>query len=132
MEDYLKLLRKIYDFNALSALLRRPDFKFAFDGMHGVAGPYAKRIFVQVRLPASTSAPCPTIPKRSVLPYRMQSRNGPDSTFFLPEKDKRKSMSFIANGYLARFKAIFPRPKSSCGLPHGKEQHWRQAEGRNS
>ncbi|EIE27230.1 putative Phosphoglucomutase, cytoplasmic 2 [Coccomyxa subellipsoidea C-169] len=47
VEDYLKLLRKIYDFNALSALLRRPDFKFAFDGMHGVAGPYAKRIFVQ-------------------------------------------------------------------------------------
>lgn len=48
MEDYLKLLRTIYDFSPLSALLRRPDFKFAFDGMHGVAGPYAKRIFVEV------------------------------------------------------------------------------------
>lgn len=48
MEDYLKLLRKIYDFNSLSTLLHRPDFKFAFDGMHGVAGPYAKRIFVEV------------------------------------------------------------------------------------
>ena len=31
------------------ALLGRPDFKFVFDGLHGVAGPYAKRIFVQVR-----------------------------------------------------------------------------------
>ena len=106
MEDYLKLLRKIYDFNALSALLRRPDFKFAFDGMHGVAGPYAKRIFVQVRLSASTSAPCPTlIPKRLVLPYQMQSRNGPDSTFFLPEKHKRKSMS-----------AVFYCQKVSCQI----------------
>ena len=56
VEDYLKLLRKIYDFNALSALLRRPDFKFAFDGMHGVAGPYAKRIFVQVISPPHLSA----------------------------------------------------------------------------
>ena len=48
VEDYLKTLKKIYDFSALSALLRRPDFKFVFDGMHGVAGPYATRIFVQV------------------------------------------------------------------------------------
>ena len=47
MEDYLKLLRGIYDFNSLSHLLRRPDFKFTFDGMHGVAGPYAKRILVK-------------------------------------------------------------------------------------
>ena len=31
------------------ALLGRPDFKFVFDGLHGVAGPYAKRIFVQVQ-----------------------------------------------------------------------------------
>lgn len=49
MEDYLRLLRGIYDFNSLSHLLRRPDFKFTFDAMHGVAGPYAKRIFVKAR-----------------------------------------------------------------------------------
>ncbi|CAK0784856.1 Phosphoglucomutase-1 [Coccomyxa viridis] len=47
VEDYLRLLRGIYDFNSLSHLLRRPDFKFTFDAMHGVAGPYAKRIFVK-------------------------------------------------------------------------------------
>lgn len=50
VEDYLRLLKGIYDFRALSALLRRPDFKFVFDGMHGVAGPYAQRIFMQVLL----------------------------------------------------------------------------------
>ncbi len=48
VEDYLKLLRTIFDFDALKALLHKPDFAFTFDAMHGVAGPYAKRIFVQV------------------------------------------------------------------------------------
>ena len=51
MEDYLKLLHKIYDFGLLRKLLARRDFRFTFDGMHGVAGPYAQRIFVKVRPP---------------------------------------------------------------------------------
>ena len=51
VEDYLKLLRAIFDFDALKALLHKPDFTFTFDAMHGVAGPYAKRIFVQVCTP---------------------------------------------------------------------------------
>jgi len=57
VEDYLKLLKGIYDFNSLSHLLRRPDFKFTFDGMHGVAGPYAKRIFVKA---------CPLHPSQNI------------------------------------------------------------------
>lgn len=48
VEDYLKLLRTIFDFDALKALLGKPDFSFTFDAMHGVSGPYARRIFVQV------------------------------------------------------------------------------------
>ena len=51
VEDYLKLIHKIYDFGALRKLLARKDFNFTFDGMHGVAGPYAQRIFVKARLP---------------------------------------------------------------------------------
>ena len=31
---------------ALKSLLARPDFSFLFDGMHGVAGPYARAVFV--------------------------------------------------------------------------------------
>lgn len=54
MEDYLRLLKGIFDFRALRDFLGRSDFKFVFDGMHGVAGPYAKRIFVQVP-PSDTS-----------------------------------------------------------------------------
>lgn len=48
VEDYLKLLRTIFDFDALKALLSKPDFTFTFDAMHGVSGPYARRILVQV------------------------------------------------------------------------------------
>ena len=48
VEDYLKILKTIYDFGAISQLLKRPDFKMTFDGLHGVAGPYAKRIFIEV------------------------------------------------------------------------------------
>ena len=56
VEDYLKLLRTIFDFDALKALLRKPDFTFTFDGMHGVSGPYARRIFVEVaHFPCSQS-----------------------------------------------------------------------------
>ena len=51
VEDYLHLLKHIYDFGTLKAFLHRPDFKFVFDGMHGVAGPYAQRVFVKVCLP---------------------------------------------------------------------------------
>ena len=50
VEDYLKLLRTIFDFDAVKALLHKPNFTFTFDAMHGVSGPYAKRIFVQVSL----------------------------------------------------------------------------------
>ncbi|KAK9790311.1 hypothetical protein WJX73_001398 [Symbiochloris irregularis] len=55
VEDYVKLMKKIFDFSALNSLLTRPEFKFQFDGMHGVAGPYARRIFVQ-ELGAHSSA----------------------------------------------------------------------------
>lgn len=58
VEDYLKLLRTIFDFDALKALLHKPDFTFTFDAMHGVSGPYAKRIFVQVRSCLMQSSSC--------------------------------------------------------------------------
>ena len=47
VDDYLSLLKTVFDFGALKRLLARPDFSFVFDGMHGVAGPYARRLFVE-------------------------------------------------------------------------------------
>jgi len=44
-EDYIKLMKTIFDFDALKTFLTRKDFSFRLDGMHGVAGPYVKALF---------------------------------------------------------------------------------------
>jgi len=45
---YLSLMQRIFDFDALRTLFRRPSFSFLFDGMHGVTGVYAHRLFVDL------------------------------------------------------------------------------------
>ena len=45
-EDYVALLRQVFDFDAIKALLARPEFSFVYDSMHGVQGPYAQAVFV--------------------------------------------------------------------------------------
>jgi phosphoglucomutase len=45
-ESYVNLLKSIFDFASIKALLDRPDFSMVYDSMHGVNGPYAKEIFV--------------------------------------------------------------------------------------
>ncbi len=46
-DDYVALLRTMFDFDSLGELFKRDDFSFLFDAMNGVTGPYAKRLFVQ-------------------------------------------------------------------------------------
>jgi len=59
VEEYLTLLKPVFDFSAIKTLFQRKDFKFAFDGLHGVSGPYAKRIFVQeLGAPPASLANC--------------------------------------------------------------------------
>ena len=45
-EDHVALLRQVFDFGAIGRLFARPDFSFCYDSMHGVQGPYARRVFV--------------------------------------------------------------------------------------
>ncbi|XP_039174159.1 LOW QUALITY PROTEIN: phosphoglucomutase, cytoplasmic-like [Eucalyptus grandis] len=45
--DYVKLMKSIFDFQLISKLLSCPKFSFCYDALHGVAGAYAKRIFVE-------------------------------------------------------------------------------------
>jgi phosphoglucomutase len=46
-EDHVKLLKTVFDFDALRALIARPDFSMVYDSMHGVQGPYAVKVFVE-------------------------------------------------------------------------------------
>ena len=53
--DHVALLKEVFDFGALKALLARPDFSMVYDCMHGVQGPYAKAV-LQTELGAPASA----------------------------------------------------------------------------
>lgn len=46
VRDYADTLAELFDFEAIGALLRRPDFGFLFDARHAVTGPYAAEIFL--------------------------------------------------------------------------------------
>ncbi|GAB2279969.1 hypothetical protein Dimus_014606 [Dionaea muscipula] len=46
-DTYVKLMKTIFDFEAIQNLLKSPKFTFCYDALHGVAGAYAKRIFVE-------------------------------------------------------------------------------------
>lgn len=43
-DEYVTLMKKLFDFESLRTLVHRDDFSLCFDGMHGVSGPYALRI----------------------------------------------------------------------------------------
>lgn len=47
VEDWVALMKRIFDFGMLKNLVSHPDFSFVYDGMNGIAGPYAKAIFVE-------------------------------------------------------------------------------------
>lgn len=45
--DYVELMSSLFDFDRLSELLRKPDFRMCFDAMYAVTGPYAVDILEQ-------------------------------------------------------------------------------------
>lgn len=48
VEDYAALLATLFDFEAIRRLIAGPDFRFRFDAMHAVTGPYARRLLVDM------------------------------------------------------------------------------------
>jgi len=61
--DYAELLESLFDFDRISGLLRRPEFRMRFDAMHAVNGPYAHAI-LEDRL----GAPAGTVVNGTPLP----------------------------------------------------------------
>ena len=54
-DEHIALLKTIFDFPAMKALIHRSDFSFCYDCMHGVQGPYAHKVFVdELGAPASS------------------------------------------------------------------------------
>ena len=47
VEDYLTVLKEVFDFGLLKSFLKRSDFKMVFDALHAVTGAYAHPILVQ-------------------------------------------------------------------------------------
>ncbi|PSR91057.1 Phosphoglucomutase [Actinidia chinensis var. chinensis] len=60
--DYVKLMKSIFDFTSIQKLISSPKFTFCYDALHGVAGAYAKRIFVE-ELGAQESSLLNCVPK---------------------------------------------------------------------
>jgi phosphoglucomutase len=62
--DYVEMLKEIFDFALIKRFLdKHSDFKILFDGLHGVTGPYAVRLFQQeLGLPASSTQNCEPLP----------------------------------------------------------------------
>lgn len=58
--DYADLMESIFDFAAIKTLLKN-NFRFRFDAMHAVSGPYASEIFIN-RLSASSDSLMNCIP----------------------------------------------------------------------
>lgn len=46
-DTHVELLKSIFDFQQIKALLDRKDFSMVYDTMYGVNGPYATRVFVK-------------------------------------------------------------------------------------
>ncbi|KAF8419667.1 phosphoglucomutase [Tirmania nivea] len=62
--DYVDMLKDIFDFDLIKSFLQcNPNFKVLFDALHGVTGPYGKRIFVEeLGLPPSSIQNCEPSP----------------------------------------------------------------------
>lgn len=59
VEDYVQLMKEIFSFDTIKQYFQNSSSTLLFDGMHGVTGSYAKRIFLQeLGLPENSVMNC--------------------------------------------------------------------------
>jgi len=93
MSDYVPLLQSIFDFDKLRALLTRPNFKCLFDSLHGVTGPYSKKMFVEM-----LGAPCTSTQGDVPLPDFGKGHPDPNLVYAKSLVDRMFSNEGIAFG----------------------------------
>eukprot|EP01071_Lankesteria_metandrocarpae_P013158 Lankesteria_metandrocarpae@DN674_c0_g1_i1.p1 len=62
VNDWMNIMKRTFDFDLIRSLIKRTDFKMLYDGMHGVAGPYAEALFC-TELGADSSCLMNCVPK---------------------------------------------------------------------
>ncbi len=70
VDDYVEQMQQLFDFDSIADLIRQ-DFPLAFDAMHAVTGPYAKRI-----LEGMLGAPAGSV--RNAIPLEDFGKGHPD------------------------------------------------------
>ncbi|XP_054153797.1 phosphoglucomutase-1-like [Oppia nitens] len=62
VEDYLGLMREIFDFNTIKSYLSSGSLKILIDAMNGVMGPYVKRILIEeLGAPTDSAVRCESL-----------------------------------------------------------------------
>jgi len=46
-EDYVELMKEIFDFNQIKNMIKEKNFKLLLNSLHGATGPYVEKIFVE-------------------------------------------------------------------------------------
>ena len=90
LEDYTRLMQVLFDFDGLRNLFRS-GFRMVFDAMHGVTGPYARHIFIDLLGAGEDSVmngtpledfgglhPDPNLVHAAELVERLRGAGGPD------------------------------------------------------
>ncbi|WP_337996094.1 alpha-D-glucose phosphate-specific phosphoglucomutase [Oleispirillum naphthae] len=110
--DYAALMESLFDFDAISGLLKSPDFRMRFDAMNAVTGPYAKAILEdRLGAPAGTvvnGVPLPDFgglhpdPNPVYAADLCAAMKGPDALAFgaASDGDGDRNMILGANAYV--------------------------------